>query len=83
LLEPGSVALSEVYRFAGVEYRLHAIVDGPYFFGRWRCGVCELEGGSDAKYAYTTLAIFTAKSDLAQHHKIAHRGELSGARCSE
>jgi len=36
LHEPEKVALSEVYRFAGVEYRLRAIVDGGYFLGRWR-----------------------------------------------
>ena len=81
--EPGSVALSELYRFDGVEYRFHAIVNGLYFCGRWRCGVCEQEGGSDAKCAYAALAIFSAKADLAEHHKIAHGGELPGVILSE
>jgi hypothetical protein len=78
LPEPGSVALSEIYRFAGVEYRLRAIVDGRYFLGRWRCGACEQEGGSEAKCANAALAILSAKADLAEHHKIAHSGELPG-----
>ena len=81
--EPGSDALSELYRFAGVEYRLRAIVDGRYFRGRWLCGACGLEGGSEAKCANAALAIFSAKADLAEHHKIGHSGELPGALRSE
>jgi hypothetical protein len=83
LPDPGSVALSEVYRFAGVEYRLRAIADGRYFLGRWRCGACEQEGDSDVKCANSALAIMAAKADLAEHHKIAHSGELPGALRSE
>ena len=81
--EPGRDALSEVYRLAGVEYQLRAIVDGRYFRGRWRCGACELEGGSDAKCANSVLAILAAKASLAEHHKLAHTGELPGALRSE
>jgi hypothetical protein len=58
---------------------LRAIVDGRYFRGRWRCGVCEKEGGSDARCVNSVLAIMAAKADLAEHHKIAHGGELPGA----
>jgi hypothetical protein len=76
LPDHGSAALSEIYRLGGVEYSLRAIVDGRYFRGRWRCGACEQEGDSDAKCANSVLAIFTAKTDLAEHHKIAHSGEL-------
>ena len=78
-----AVALSEVYRFSGLEYRLRAIVDGRYFRGRWRCGACEEEGGSDTKCANSELAILAAKADLAEHHKIAHGGELPGVLSSE
>jgi hypothetical protein len=83
LSQPGNAALSEVYRFGSVEYRLHAIVDGRYFRGRWRCGACEQEGSSDAKCTTAALAMFAAKADLAEHHKIAHSGELPGALRSE
>ncbi len=73
--QPGGL---EIYRFGGVEYRLRAIVDGRYFLGRWFCGACELEGGSDAKCANSVLAILSAKADLAEHHKLAHTGEVPG-----
>ena len=42
-----------------------------------------LEGGSETKCANAALAIFAAKADLAEHHKIAHGGELPGALRSE
>jgi hypothetical protein len=83
LPDRGSVALSEVYRFGGVEYSLRAVADGRYFLGRWHCGACEKESGSDAKCATGVLAIFAAKADLAEHHKIAHSGELPGVLRSE
>ena len=73
--QPG---LSEIYRFGGVEYSLRAIADGRYLLGRWRCGACEQEGGSDIKWATSALAMIAAKVSLAEHHKLAHTGELPG-----
>ena len=78
--QPG---LSEIYRYGGVEYRLRAIVDGHYFRGLWLCGACEQEGGSDTKWATSALAMIAAKVSLAEHHKIAHTGELPGILRSE
>ena len=80
LHQPG---LSEVYRFGDVEYHLRAIVDGRYYRGLWLCGACEQEGGSDAKCGSSSLAMLAAKASLAEHHKLAHTGQLPGVLRSE